>query len=345
MHPMLYVVLAVGAVLFAVGLIGFIRERRRLGTMVLMIAGLALGGLAAMLMLATSDDLSMIPVVIALVGTLAMLLGYPVLAVFLIANGVTMVRRESRTLGNLLSLLLGVAMLAWPVVSGWIAGLAAAGSTWAMVLSGLSVMATGIGAYFGFCFLVFLCAAVAYRRLPQSFHTGHVIVLGSGLIGSRVPPLLAARLDKAIEVANGQEPPAIIIPSGGQGSDEDVAEGVAMAGYLESSGVPRERILVEDRAVNTRENLRFSQALMPNPDAPVAVVTTGYHVFRTALLTRTLGMDAKVAGARTARYYVPSAFLREFVAVMREHLTLNAVLIGAWVLLVAALYIVLLSVS
>lgn len=341
----LFVILVTGLALLAAGVIGFLRERRRLGTMVLMLAGLAMSGLAVTLLLAQNDTLSAIAVIIVLGGGVVLVLGYPVLAIFLIANGITMYRRESRTLGNLLSLFLGIVMLAWPMVSGWVAGLAASDSTLGIVLSGVNVIVTGIGAYFGLCFLVFLCAAVAYRRMPQSFHADQVIVLGSGLIGSRVPPLLAARLDKAIEVANRQDPPAVIIPSGGQGADEDVAEGVAMADYLVEQGVPRERIVVEDRAVNTRENLQFSRALMPVPDAPVAVVTTGYHVFRTALLTRTLGMTAKVTGARTARYYVPSAFLREFVAVMREHLKLNLALIGAWVLLVGSLYALVLAVG
>ncbi len=339
MDLILYAMLAVGLGLLVAGVVGFVRERRRLGTMVLMLAGLAVSGFAGLLLLSVySEGPAVVAAAVVVGGLIAMVLAYPVLAVFLIANGVTMFRRESRTLGNLLSLLTGLLMLGWPMLSGWIAGLVAPYETLALVVGGLSTIATGIGMYFGVAFVVFLLAAVAYRRLPQSFETGHVIVLGSGLIGSRVPPLLAARLDKAIEVAARQDPPAVIIPSGGQGADEDVAEGVAMAGYLVDQGVPRERIVVEDRAVNTRQSLQLSRALMPDPDAPVAVVTTGYHVFRTALLTRSLGMTAKVAGAKTARYYVPSAFLREFVAVMREHWRLNLTLIATWTLMVVALY-------
>lgn len=70
---------------------------------------------------------------------------------------------------------------------------------------------------------------------------------------------------------------------------------------------------------------------------PLVVVTSAYHSFRTALLTRRLGLTARVVGARTARYYVPSALLREFVAVMREHWRLHLVLAALMVLAVGAL--------
>ena len=66
--------------------------------------------------------------------------------------------------------------------------------------------------------------------------------------------------------------------SGGQGADEEVPEGVAMTRYAVSRGIPEADIIVEDRAVNTRENLLFSYALMPEvaegKTPKVAVVTT-----------------------------------------------------------------------
>ena len=46
--------LGTGLVLFTVGAIGFVRERRRLSTMVLMLAGLASGGMATLVLLADS---------------------------------------------------------------------------------------------------------------------------------------------------------------------------------------------------------------------------------------------------------------------------------------------------
>ena len=105
--------------------------------------------------------------------------------------------------------------------------------------------------------------------------------------------------------------------SGGQGADEEVPEGVAMTRYAVSRGIPEADIIVEDRAVNTRENLLFSYALMPEvaegKTPKVAVATTSYHLFRALLLARSLGLKCWGAGARTKVYFAVNAFIREFI--------------------------------
>lgn len=65
------------------------------------------------------------------------------------------------------------------------------------------------------------------------------------------------------------------------------------------------------------------------------VATNNYHVLRSALLARKLRLDAGVVGARTVWYFVPSAFLREFVAILKNHILLHAVLFTPFVLLAA----------
>ena len=66
---------------------------------------------------------------------------------------------------------------------------------------------------------------------------------------------------------------------------------------------------------------------------PALAVTNNYHVLRTAVLARRIGSDTQVVGAPTARYYVPSAFLREFVAVVVEHRRLHLLLVLPFVAL------------
>ena len=59
-------------------------------------------------------------------------------------------------------------------------------------------------------------------------------MLGSGLINDKVPPLLASRIQKAMDFYNRQAvvttPPTIIF-SGGQGPDENLPEAEAMQRY------------------------------------------------------------------------------------------------------------------
>ena len=136
-----------------------------------------------------------------------------------------------------------------------------------------------------------------------------------------------------------------MIPSGGQGHDESRAEGTAMAEYLLGAGVDPADILVEDKAVNTEENLRLSSELFAasGRSGALVAVTNNYHVLRAALLARSLKLDAEVVGAPTARYYLPSAFLREFVAVLVEHKWLHLVLCIPFVAFTAILIMAMLA--
>ena len=108
-----------------------------------------------------------------------------------------------------------------------------------------------------------------------------------------------------------------IIASGGQGGDEKISEAQAICNYLlEETDVPREAILLEEDSTTTYENLLFSkemgEKLVTSPR--FLFVTNDYHVFRTSTYARQLRMKGDGLGCRTAGYYIPSAFIREYVA-------------------------------
>lgn len=94
----------------------------------------------------------------------------------------------------------------------------------------------------------------------------------------------------------------VFVVSGGQGDDEVRSEAEAMADYLRGRGVPADRIVREDRSVNTGQNLRYSVALMDRttPGHRATVVTSGFHVYRTTLLARRVGAPVHVVGAPTS---------------------------------------------
>ncbi|WMY78586.1 YdcF family protein [Citricoccus sp. I39-566] len=242
-----------------------------------------------------------------------------VLAGFLIRNGLQMARREGRSLGNLLSLLAGIALLALPVVGFLLV------ATLHPVGLGAAALAFFLSAQVGLSFLTFLVFTVTYARRPPRPGADAVVVLGSGLVNGAVSPLLASRLDRGGQAWLAQRTALPMIPSGGQGPDEPRAEAAAMAEYLVEHGVPAGQVLPEDRSRTTEENLRFSRAVadsaLPEGAAPghLLVATNNYHAPRAALLSRRIGVDADVVGGDTAGYYVPSAYLREFVAVMVMH--------------------------
>lgn len=252
-------------------------------------------------------------------------LGVLALGIFMIGNGLTMVRKEGRSLGNLLSLLAGLALFAAPVVA---VALVVTLNPWAI---GLGVLVTLVSLHLGTAFLIFLSASVLYQLFPRRLATTGVIVHGAGLIRGRVTPLLRSRLDRAVAarqelLARGIDP--VLVPSGGKGADEERAEGEAMAEYLiEEAGVPAQRVLAETESATTEENLVFSHRLLDEAghQGPYVVSTSRYHAFRAALLARRLGYDDEAIGGRTSFYFVPSATLREFIAIMTYHKVWNLV--------------------
>lgn len=79
-------------------------------------------------------------------------------------------------------------------------------------------------------------------HIKKSKNFDYIVVLGAGIIGKRVTPLLASRIEKGISLLR-KNPHAKIIMSGGQGEGEDIAEGEAMAQYAIDKGVNPERII------------------------------------------------------------------------------------------------------
>jgi uncharacterized SAM-binding protein YcdF (DUF218 family) len=303
--------------------VGAVRERRRFRNAVLLglaLVCLGLGLLGEVLRL----DVGVLDVVV-FSGFAGTFLAVLVLTTFLLLNGVTMMRREGRRPAHLLSLLAGAACAA--LVGLTVFTVATDDRVAGPVTIALLLVAT----YLAFLFSSFLLYALVYARIGPRPGVDFVVVLGSGLVGGRVPPLLAGRLDRAMalrddEVRGGGAP--VVITSGGKGADEPVAEAEAMADYLTAHGTPDDAVLREDRSRTTLENLTFSRTLMTErvPGYRCAVVTNDFHAFRAALMARRAGVDGHVVGARTARYYWPSATIREFVAVLAEHRVLHLVL-------------------
>lgn len=259
---------------------------------------------------------------LVLFGVIALLpLTVLVLAIVLIKNGVEMARRESRSLGNLLSLLAGLCLLAAPAVILWLAL-----HPNAATLS-LAALMTLVATYVGTYFVVFFGYAIVYSRASAKVRPDVIIVLGAGLIDDAVPPLLAGRLDRAIEIWRSCPTDAkpLLIPSGGQGDDEVRPEGEAMAEYLLRAGIPATHIAAETRSRNTEQNLLFSSEILRERAAgdQVLIVTSDYHVLRAAILAQRVGIAAEATGSRTARYFRPSAFLREFIAILSYSRGLN----------------------
>lgn len=260
-----------------------------------------------------------------------------VIGFFLIKNGYIMKHKEGRRLANLLSLILGVNVLLIVSLSLLLIFHGSKLNTYAYATI-LTIILFAI--YFGFLFFSYLVYSYAYQMLPVNKNLDYVIVLGSGLIGDKVPPLLKSRLDKGIEIYSQQLSKGNhtkIVVSGGQGSDELVPEAVAMKKYLVSQGIPELDILVEDKSTTTYENMKFSKNIMNNisKNYSCIFVSNNYHVFRASIYARKAGLKANGVGAPTAFYFLPSALIREYIAIIMLYKKVSLLAI-AFILIVVA---------
>ena len=141
-----------------------------------------------------------------------------------------------------------------------------------------------------------------------------IIVLGAFVNGTTLSAALRSRLDEALRYLS-VFPGTMVVVSGGQGPDESVSEADAMAEYLITKGIGRDKIIREDRSVTTRENLRFSRKLSGGDRRPVGIVTNDFHMFRTLLLARQEGYRCVIpVPAPSDPVFLPNYLVREILA-------------------------------
>ena len=90
----------------------------------------------------------------------------------------------------------------------------------------------------------------------------YLIVLGAQMRETGPSKALALRLDTAAAYLT-ENPDTLVVVSGGKGSNEPISEAQGMYEYLLTKGISPDRILLEDRSTNTKENLQFSRPLIP----------------------------------------------------------------------------------
>ena len=147
------------------------------------------------------------------------------------------------------------------------------------------------------------------------FDTDYLIVLGAAVHGDTPSLSLVERLGAAKDYLDAH-PNTVVIVSGGQGSGENMSEAQAMYDWLCKNGIDSERIIKEDKAVSTYENLKFSReiinGLTDKSDPTIAVVSSEYHLCRAKLIAKSLDMEIHTVPAHTTYFTVKlNYFIRE----------------------------------
>ena len=226
-----------------------------------------------------------------------------VLGLGLVANGVWLLTTANLNTGVLLQLAVAVGLIVFGV---W---RRASGARWlimpALALAILFGLISGFLAGYGL-------------NDTATDDEDALIVLGAAVHGRVVSPSLAQRLEVAVGY-HQRTPEALIVVTGGQGPQEDIAEAVAARDHLLAQGVPDDVIVVEDRSTTTEENFGFAKLLLDerlSGDYRVAFVTNEYHVWRAARLAEVAGLEAAHLHSATRWYVWPSSYLREGAAAL-----------------------------
>lgn len=180
-------------------------------------------------------------------------------------------------------------------------------------------------------FVILLCMGVMIFGIVEGFiisgfsmkgqpGADYVIVLGAQMKADGPSKALQYRLDEAIRYLN-ENPSSKVIVSGGQGSDEHISEAQGMYEYLVEKGIEKDRIIKEDKSVNTTQNLAFSAEYLDRERDSVAVVTNNFHVFRAVKIAEKAGYQ-NVCGiaAKGEPFLQINNMMREFFGVMKDFL-------------------------
>ena len=279
---------------------------------------------------------------IAARAAMAVLVILALVPLMLIWNGIVMIRRESSRLSNILSLLTGLLIAGGEAAAAVFVLRGYAGQTDILHVLVLPLFAATVF-YGASLLLAFVLYMLLLPILPRKRVFDTVIVHGCALLhGDGVSRILANRLDLALKLYRKSAEKALLVVSGGKGSDETVSEAAAMRGYLLEKGVPKEHILAEDQSHSTGENLRFTDQLLleRGGGGKIALVTSNYHMYRCVCIARELSFSCTGFGAKVAAYYWPSAVIREFAAVYFKKKYFLRALIG-YILLVILPFVVL----
>ncbi|WP_234447639.1 YdcF family protein [Viridibacillus soli] len=146
----------------------------------------------------------------------------------------------------------------------------------------------------------------------------YALVLGAKVKHGAIPSkALAYRLDAALQYAQ-KYPHVTLIVSGGQGPDEDATEASVMQTYLVEYGLSADRIIIEEKATTTYENIVYSLDLIHDEVSSLTIISSDYHLERAKILADRLDLEVDVVAAKTPKIIEAKVRFRERFALVKS---------------------------
>lgn len=122
-----------------------------------------------------------------------------------------------------------------------------------------------------------------------------IVVMGAAQYDGRPSPVLARRLDHALELWNAGAAP-LIVTTGSKQEGDRFTEGFTGFEYLLEAGVPEAALLlVTDGASSWEQLAATARVLRDRGLSSVVVVSDPYHSLRLAQISEEVGLDAHVS--------------------------------------------------
>ena len=187
--------------------------------------------------------------------------------------------------------------------------------------AGKAVLGTFLGIFAGCTVYAAVLSVMMVGAMYNELKDPKVlIVLGCQVIGDEPSEMLGNRLDAAYD-AMEKYPGAVCIVSGGKGNGEGLTEAECMLNYLKEKGADTDRIIMENMAASTEENLKYSMELTEEKD--ITIVTDGFHQYRGALAAKREGAkNVSAICCDTDIRALPSFWVREWMGITKIYLDL-----------------------
>lgn len=95
-----------------------------------------------------------------------------------------------------------------------------------------------------------------------------------------------------------------------------------MKQYALAHGAHVDKCVTEENSKNTYENMAFSKQVLAAKQINLqkgVFSTNDYHTFRAAGYARYVGLKIDGLGAKTSNFFIPNAFIREYIALLANH--------------------------
>ncbi len=173
--------------------------------------------------------------------------------------------------------------------------------------------------------IILILGILIFYRIPAVAEPDldYVIVLGSSVRDDRPGKVLTKRLDKAFEYVS-QNPSARLILSGGKDGFDSRAEAWVMRDYLLEKGVPDTSMIIEDKSLNTRENILYSRLKIEKEDPRIGILTSNFHLYRAMHIAKKQGIEGACGiAAPCDRVLLIHLSVRDALAILKDRLLGN----------------------